>query len=137
MDKKLVAAIRRLHEPDGWVHFATINPDGGPHVTPLMMGVGEDALLFSLTGQQKKLNMTRDNRGCVSIAKPVTMAHVIVWGTMELRHDAAAKKIWDEMITAAFGDAGLSQRERELSFEGTSLGVFTPQRHRIYGMDDL
>lgn len=136
MDQELKTAIEKIHALDAWVHFATIGPDGGPHVTPLMMGIGENELLFSLTGKQKKLNMQRDNRGCVSIAKPVTMAHVIVWGTMELRHDEAAQAIWNEMITKAFGDAGLDQRNRSLSFEGTSLGVFTPKRHRIYGIDD-
>lgn len=136
MDQELRAAIEKFHSLDAWVHFATIGPDGGPHVTPLMMGIGDDALLFSLTGKQKKLNLQRDNRGCISMAKPTTMAHIIVWGTMALRHDESAQKIWNQMITKAFGDQGLDQRKRALAFDGTSLGVFTPTRHRIYGLDD-
>jgi general stress protein 26 len=136
MDKDLRDKLEQIHEPDGWVHLATIGPGGEPHVTPVMMGIGENELLFSLTGQQKKHNIQRDNRACISIAKPVTMAHVIVWGTMELRHDAEAQTIWDNLITSAFGDAGLGQRSRAISLEGTSLGVFTPQRHRLYGFDE-
>ena len=54
MDEKLIQAINKIHEPDGWVHFSTIGPDGGPHVTPLMMGIHEEGLLFSFTGKQKK-----------------------------------------------------------------------------------
>ena len=57
MDKKLIQAIKKIHEPDGWVHFSTIGPDGGPHVTPLMMGIHEEGLLFSFTGKQKKRNL--------------------------------------------------------------------------------
>ena len=64
------------------------------------------------------------------------MSHIIVWGTMELRHDDEAQVIWDNLITNAFGDAGLGQRSRAISLEGTSLGVFTPQRYRLYGFDD-
>lgn len=136
MDKELKEKIEKLHPLDEWVHLATIGPDGGPHVTPVMMGIGENELLFSLTGQQKKRNLERDNRACISIARPVTMAHIIVWGTMELRHDAEAQVLWDDLITKAFGDAGLDQRNRGISLEGTSLGVFTPKRHRLYGFED-
>jgi len=136
MDSDLKAKLEKIHPVDGWVHLATIGPDGGPHVTPVMMGIGENELLFSITGQQKKRNLERDNRACISIAQPVTMAHVIVWGTMELRHDAEAQVLWDNLITNAFGEAGLGQRNRAISLEGTSLGVFTPLRHRLYGFDE-
>ena len=49
MDKKLIDAIKQIHKPDGWVHFSSIGPDSGPHVTPLMMGLHEEGLLFSFT----------------------------------------------------------------------------------------
>ena len=39
MDEKLIDAIKKIHKPDEWVHFSSIGPDGGPHVTPLMMGM--------------------------------------------------------------------------------------------------
>ena len=135
MEQALVKAIKAVHPLDAWVHLATIGPDGGPHVTPLMMGIHDKGLLFSLTGRQKKLNMQRDPRCCVSMSQPGTMAHVIVWGTMELRHDAEAQQIWNDMIRDAFGDEGLNSRTRDLSFEGTSLGVLTPKHHRIYGIE--
>ena len=79
MEKKLLDAIKKIHGPDDWVHFSSIGPDGGPHVTPLMMGMHEQGLLFSFTGKQKKRNLERDPRACVSICKPVVMSHVIVW----------------------------------------------------------
>lgn len=132
---RLVEAIRAIHAADDWVHLATIGPDGGPHVTPMMMGIGPEGLLFSLTGKQKKRNLERDARACVSIAQPGALSHVIVWGTMTLRHDAEAQQLWEALIRGAFGEAGLAQRSRELSLEGTSLGVLAPRRQRLYGLD--
>ncbi len=44
MDPKLRAAIEALHDPAGWVHLATIGHDGGPHVTPMMMGLTAEHL---------------------------------------------------------------------------------------------
>lgn len=134
MDPTLHAAILELHDPAGWVHLSTIGPDGGPHVTPMMMGLTGEYLLFSLTGKQKVRNLERDPRACVAISKPVTMAHVIVWGTIEIRVDDEAQQLWETMITRAFGPAGLGQRSRKLSREGTMLGLLTPSHHRIYGL---
>lgn len=135
MDPQLLAAIRKLHSPADWVHLSTIGRDGGPHVTPMMMGVRDPYLLFSLTGKQKVRNLERDPRACVAISKPVTMAHVIVWGTIEIRTDAEAQEWWNEMITRAFGPDGLGKRTRTLSREGTMLGVLTPRRWRLYGVE--
>jgi len=135
MDQKLRDAISTVHAPDAWVHLATIGADGGPHVTPMMMSLHEDVLLFSMTGKQKKRNVERDPRACVAISKPVSMAHVIVWGTIAMRHDDEAQQIWENMIRSAFGEAGLGQRARKLSLDATSLGVMTPTHHRIYGLD--
>jgi PPOX class probable F420-dependent enzyme len=135
MDPALRAAIARLHDPAAWVHLSTIDHDGGPHVTPMMMGLGDTHLLFSLTGKQKVRNLERDPRACVAISKPVTMAHVIVWGRIEIRVDDGAQQLWEAMITRAFGPGGLGQRSRRLSRDGTMLGLLTPQRHRIYGLE--
>jgi general stress protein 26 len=135
MDAKLLEAIRKVHDPAAWVHLATVGRDGGPHVTPMMMSVQDPWLLFSLTGKQKVRNLERDPRACVAISRPVSMAHVIVWGTVELRWDPDAQAIWDAMIRGSFGDEGLAKRRRVLSREGTMLGLMTPQRHRIYGID--
>ena len=127
MDEKLIEAIKKIHEPDGWVHFSSIGPDGGPHVTPLMMGIHEEGLLFSFTGKQKKRNLERDPRACVSISKPVTFGHVIVWGSVEIRHDEKAQEMWNEMIRTAFGEERFKQiYRRKLSIEQTSLGILSP-----------
>ena len=135
MDEALVNAIEKIHPADGWVHLSTVGLDGGPHVTPMMMGVHDEGLLFSLTGRQKKLNMRRDPRACVSISKPGSLAHVIVWGAMDIRHDDEAQKIWEDLLRGAFGEEGLKDRARDLSFEATSLGVLSPTRYRIYGLE--
>ena len=135
MDKKLVDAIKTIHKPNEWVHFSSIGPDRGPHVTPLMMGIHEQGLLFSFTGKQKKRNLERDPRACVSICKPVVMSHVIVWGEVEIRHDEEAQEMWNVMIKEAFGEDRLNQIQRKLSLEQTSLGVLKPDRYRIYDID--
>ena len=135
MDEKLIDAIKKIHKPDVWVHFSSIGPDGGPHVTPLMMGMHEEGLLFSFTGKQKKRNLERDPRACVSICKPVVMSHVIVWGQVVIRHDDEAQEMWNVMITEAFGEDRLNQIQRKLSLEQTSLGVLKPDRYRIYDID--
>ncbi len=134
MDAELKAAIEQLHDPSGWVHLSTIGKDGEPHVTPMMMGLRDPYLLFSMTGKQKIRNIERDPRACVAISKPVTMAHVIVWGRIEIRRDAEAQQWWEEMVVRAFGPDGLGKRARQLSVDGTSLGVMTPTHHRIYGL---
>ena len=135
MDEKLIDAIKKIHKPDEWVHFSSIGPAGGPHVTPLMMGMHEEGLLFSFTGKQKKRNLERDPRACVSICKPVVMSHVIVWGQVVIRHDDEAQEMWNAMITEAFGEDRLNQIQRKLSLEQTSLGVLKPDRYRIYDID--
>jgi general stress protein 26 len=132
MDAKLRAAILEFHDPAGWVHLATNGKGGEPHVTPMMMGLRDPYLLFSLTGKQKIRNLERDPRACVAISRPVVMSHIVVWGTIEIRRDAEAQEWWEAMIVKAFGPAGLGQRSRQLSVEGTSLGVMTPTHHRIY-----
>jgi general stress protein 26 len=101
----------------------------------MMMGVRDPYLLFSMTGKQKIRNLERDPRTCVAISKPVTMAHVIVWGRIEIRRDAEAQAWWEEMIVKAFGPEGLGKRARQLSVDGTSLGVMTATHHRIYGLN--
>ena len=54
MDKKLVNAIKTIHKPDEWVHFSSIGPDGGPHVTPLMMGIHEQGCYSALPVNKKR-----------------------------------------------------------------------------------
>ena len=135
MDEKLIDAIKKIHMFQTMGSVLPIGPDGGPHVTPLMMGMHEEGLLFSFTGKQKKRNLERDPRACVSICKPVVMSHVIVWGQVVIRHDDEAQEMWNVMITEAFGEDRLNQIQRKLSLEQTSLGVLKPDRYRIYDID--
>jgi len=132
MKPELLQALHTIHSADGWVSLGTVSKGGGPHVTPVMMGVNGDVLLFSLTGKQKKRNIERDQRVCVALSRAEDLAHVVVWGDMQLRHDAEAQALWDGLIEGAFGAEGLAARRRTLSLEGTSLGVMTPRRYRIY-----
>lgn len=134
MDAELKRALALLHTRGGWVHLGTVGKDGWPHVTPVMMGVKDDVCLFSITGKQKKRNIERDARCCVELSRPGDFFHIVMWGEMQLRHDAEAQSLWDWLITDQFGDAGLDQRKRALSLDATSLGVFTLRRRRLFAV---
>lgn len=129
MNEELRTAISAVCRPGDWAHLATIGPEGWPHVTPMLVGLGRDVLYLSLTGQQKKRNLTRDDRACVAFSRPGDLAHVIVWGTMRLRHDERAQRIWEELVAPS----GVAT-DRPLSVDGTSLGELHPTRWRIYGI---
>ena len=88
---ELIAALGKIHRPADWVHLSTVGKDGGPHVAPMILSVGDGVLLFSLTGKQKKRNLERDPRAAVSVADPSSLGHVIAWGTIKLRHDDEAQ----------------------------------------------
>ncbi len=130
MNEKLRSAISAVCRPGDWASLATIGPQGWPHVTPMLVGLGPDVLYFSLTGKQKKRNVQRDIRACVSFSRSGELAHVIVWGTITLRHDEQAQRIWEELVAPS----GIVT-DQPLSFDGTSLGELRPMRYRIYGID--
>ncbi len=134
MDAELKRALGLLHTRGGWVHLGTVGKDGWPHVTPVMMGIRDDLCLFSITGKQKKRNIERDPRVCVELSRPGDFFHIVMWGDMQIRNDAEAQELWGWLITDQFGDAGLEQRKRSLSLEGTSLGIFRPQRQRLFAV---
>ena len=50
-------------------HFATLNPDGSPHVTPVWIDVDDDGfvLLNTAVGRRKDRNVRRDPRVAVSL----------------------------------------------------------------------
>lgn len=134
MDAELKRALAMLHTRGGWVHLGTVGKDGWPHVTPVMMGIRDDLCLFSITGKQKKRNIERDPRVCVELSHPGDFFHIVMWGEMQIRNDAAAQELWAWLITDQFGDAGLEQRQRALCEAGTSLGVFRALRQRLYAV---
>lgn len=124
-----------LGDPEHWVHVGTVTPTGEPHVTPVMLAYDDDHLYLSLTGRTKKANLEKNPKVCLSIAEDGDIAHVIVWGEVELREDAWAQERWEYAMRLILGDEGLSSQHRALSREGTSLGVVTPTRWRVFGLD--
>jgi general stress protein 26 len=137
MDAELKRALALLHSRGGWVHLGTVGKHGWPHVTPVMMGIRGEVCLFSITGKQKKRNIERDPRVCVELSRPGDFFHIVMWGTMQIRNDSEAQEMWAWLITDQLGDSGLEQRRRVLSPEGTSLGVFRPQRQRLFAVPAL
>lgn len=136
IDPELKAALdTMLGDPEHWVHVGTVTPSGEPHVTPVMLAYDDDHLYLSLTGRTKKANLEKNPKVCVSIAEDGDIAHVIVWGDVELREDEWAQERWEFAMRHILGDEGLAQQRRRLSREGTSLGVLTPTRWRIFGLD--
>ena len=129
-------SAREILDGPEYATLATLDADGLPHLSVVWVARdGDDVLVSTVKGRRKHRNLERDPRACVAISKPVTMAHVIVWGTIEIRVDDEAQRLWEAMITGAFGPDGLGKRSRTLSRDGTMLGVLTPLRHRIYGLE--
>ena len=118
--------------PDRRVTVATVGRDGGPHATPMVLGWDEEHLYLSLTGKQKVRNLERDPRVCISIDNDEDLAHIIVWGSCAIRHDAWAQQRWDAMTLQWAGAKVAPAMARSLGPEGTQLGVVTPSRWRIY-----
>ena len=132
---ELVTALEALLTPGKWVHLATVAPDGGPHVTPVVLGYDSDALYLSVTGKQKSKNIERDPRVCISVSREGDLAHLTIWGECELAIDAAAQEKWVWLIRSTLGEQALAGMQRALSNEGTQLGVVHPSRYRIYGLN--
>ena len=135
LEKELVTALEALLTPGTWVHLATVAPDGGPHVTPVVLGYDGEALYLSVTGKQKSKNIARDPRVCISISREGDLAHLTIWGECELPTDAAAQEKWERLIRSTLGEQALAGMQRALSNEGTQLGVVHPSRYRIYGLN--
>ena len=112
------------------MHLGTTGEEGWPHVTPVALGMDE-ALLLSVTGGRKKANLRRDPRACISAARNGSLAHVVVWGRVDLHTDDAAQDRWEQWMRVLYG-AAFEQMRTPLSEGGTSLGVVTPERWRIY-----
>ncbi|MCL6647852.1 MAG: hypothetical protein K6U89_05920 [Chloroflexi bacterium] len=101
------------------------------------MGFDERFCYFSLTGHRKKVNLKRDPHACVAISHPFrSTAHVMIWGTMEMHDEPEWHPLWREMVTRWLGPEGKPvPRDRPLGWHQTSLGIFTPYRWRIVGLD--
>ena len=135
LEQELVTALEALLTPGKWVHLATVAPDGGPHVTPVVLGFDKDALYLSVTGKQKSKNIERDPRVCISISREGDLAHLTIWGECELAIGEGAQEKWEWLIRSTLGEQALAGMQRTLSNEGTQLGVIHPSRYRIYGLN--
>ncbi len=138
MDRTLYDALEAIHgDRRQWVYLSTVNKNGEPHVAPMFMDFDERACYFSLTGHRKKVNLRRDPRACVAISKPFrSTAHLIIWGRMEMHDEPEHHPIWREMVTKWMGAEGKTvPRDRPLSWDKTSFGIFTPYRWRIFGLE--
>lgn len=61
-------AVRALIESPRLAHLVTVNPDGGPQVTCVWVGLEEDEIVAAhLNDQQKLRNIRRDPRIALSI----------------------------------------------------------------------
>lgn len=135
IDPELKEALdAMLGDPEHWVHVGTVSPSGEPHVTPVMLAYDDEHLYLSLTGRTKKANLGLDPRVCLSMARDGDIAHVIVWGEVAMREDEWAQERWEFAMRHILGERGLEQQRRPLSWEGTSLGVVTPKRWRVFGL---
>lgn len=136
IDPELKAALdTMLGDPEHWVHVGTVTPQGEPHVTPVMLAYDDEHLYLSLTGRTKKANLRQNPKVCLSIARDGDIAHVIVWAEVAVREDEWAQERWEFAMRHILGEEGLEASRRRLSAEGTSLGVVTPLRWRIFGLD--
>ena len=135
LDSQLVDALTLLVKPGTWVHLGTVGISGEPHVTPVVVGWDDSALYMSVTGKQKNKNLERDPRVCISVSRPSDLAHLTIWGECQLRVGADAQRKWEWLIRSSLGEGALKQMQRELSETGTRLGVISPSRYRVYGLE--
>jgi PPOX class probable F420-dependent enzyme len=71
MSDEIPAMYRDLFEKKAFANLATINPDGGPQVTPVWVELrGEDVLVNSAKGRRKDLNMRERPKVALSIPDP-------------------------------------------------------------------
>lgn len=60
-----------LFESESFCHFATLLPDGFPHVTPVWVDHdGGDVLINTARGRRKERNIRQDPRGGFSVLDP-------------------------------------------------------------------
>ncbi|SFR40620.1 PPOX class probable F420-dependent enzyme [Halogeometricum rufum] len=85
-----------IFEKESFAHFATVMPDGTPHVTPVWVDHenGKYALLNSARGRQKVRNVERNPRVGVSVTDPDDpYRYVSVRGEAELIDEGAVAHI--------------------------------------------
>jgi PPOX class probable F420-dependent enzyme len=120
MPTRLSDKLKALLDSPVFVIVATIQPDGGPQVSPVWVKRDGDDVLFSTTvDRQKYKNLTRDPRVSVVVQPaeaPYTYAEIR--GTAEVTTDGARELI-DELSVkytgktyATFNPASVSDADR-------------------------
>ena len=65
---KIPQELRELIESGALAHFVTLNPDGGPQVTAIWVGLdGDDVSAAHLPYEKKLKNIQRDPRVAISL----------------------------------------------------------------------
>jgi PPOX class probable F420-dependent enzyme len=83
----LPASARELLEGPHLAHVVTLDPDGGPHVSCVWVGVQGDDVVFASLGPWRKLrNLARDPRIGLSVESPLVNAmgmreYLVIQGT--------------------------------------------------------
>jgi PPOX class probable F420-dependent enzyme len=70
MTVELTSEDREILTGQNFAHFATVNGDGSPHVSPVWIDVDDDGnvLVNSAVGRRKDRNIRRDPRVALSIS---------------------------------------------------------------------
>ncbi|ESP88289.1 PPOX class F420-dependent oxidoreductase [Candidatus Halobonum tyrrellensis] len=92
-------SYRGIFESEAFAQFATVMPDGGPHVTPVWVDHedGEYVLVNTARGRQKERNVARNPKVGISVLDPDDpYRYVSVRGEAELTEEGADEHI-DEL----------------------------------------
>jgi PPOX class probable F420-dependent enzyme len=96
---------RDIFEKQSFAHFATVMPDGTPHVTPVWVGHDDGAavLVNSARGRRKVKNVEANPKVGLSVVDPDDpYRYVSVRGEAELVDDGAVEHI-DELAARYMG----------------------------------
>jgi PPOX class probable F420-dependent enzyme len=103
--KRLQDAVKQLIESKSYANFATIMPDGSPHVTQTWVDHdGDTVLINTFEGSQKHKNATRDPRVALDVCDPASPYHmaVIRGRVVQITFDGAEEHI-DRMAQKYLG----------------------------------
>jgi PPOX class probable F420-dependent enzyme len=90
---------RALLETDAVANIATIDEDGGPHVTLAWVGLEGDEIVFATMPEQRKLrNLRREPRVAICVPSTVTnewglLEYLVVYGTARVTEGGAPEML--------------------------------------------
>ncbi len=110
MDDATATRVREILGERPVVHFATTNPNGAPHVTPVWIAFDGSRFFVSVSGKQKLRNLeTRPQVAISAHGDGPTLPHVIVEGDAVLRYDEEAVEIRRRLIESYTGADGAAK----------------------------